>query len=669
MTRMQRRLTITGLWLAATAPVAAQCGVPGAEPCSIPHETPGCDDEMCCFQVCRIEPFCCEVAWDKLCVLIARDVCGVFVDCNENGAPDEKDIASGLSLDLNGNGVPDECELGVTLHQRSYVHFDGLTVQRWSNHGELGVTVPEPPDHQIVWLNATLDEEWVVRNVAVFAIEGDGAPQTTWIKIPLPNEPGEPLDIASIRVSLTGDLLVDPPFFAPAVFYTPLETSFYAGAAHPEDPPAVLVPWTPPLMDLYERPACDNAETITRSGVPGVSEPINHCAPGAVARCLAWMFKTYRIDVPEDCDEAQEIIDDLAAAMGTTGTGTAEYGMPGIVQFLEDKGLDECLTASRRRFDDPDPPTPEDLADALKRGYDVIGLFGNYQLDENGENVVRVNGHQVTVVAVMKCGDVIQIRYRDDCGGGDAQGDGDADTDIKKATLKPAGTGPESYFVPEEGLNDTDAFRWEGFISICPSRLKHTNAICGWAEAIQDLIDEIDDPKNPDAQQLLDLKRFVRTVVGLACSLEARLAGEGPFPAGAAELIQRIKSKAAMLEQELILYCGSPSDDGLDDINAIADSIEDQAFFELEELFDCDGDGVSDEIQLANDPSVDGDGDGVIDECETPGDINNDGVVDPTDLAILLSLWGVGAPSADFDGDGVVGAGDLAILLANWSDG
>jgi hypothetical protein len=31
-------------------------------------------------------------------------------DCNHNGEPDDRDIASGGSPDENGNGVPDECE-------------------------------------------------------------------------------------------------------------------------------------------------------------------------------------------------------------------------------------------------------------------------------------------------------------------------------------------------------------------------------------------------------------------------------------------------------------------------------------------------------------------------------------------------------------------------------
>ena len=32
-------------------------------------------------------------------------------DCNDNGVPDDQDIASGTSVDDNGNGLPDECEV------------------------------------------------------------------------------------------------------------------------------------------------------------------------------------------------------------------------------------------------------------------------------------------------------------------------------------------------------------------------------------------------------------------------------------------------------------------------------------------------------------------------------------------------------------------------------
>ncbi|MCA9289709.1 MAG: hypothetical protein KDA25_01185 [Phycisphaerales bacterium] len=660
----------TLLPLTLSTPVRAQCGDPIAGPCDKPNGTPGCDDLLCCKTVCAFEPFCCEVVWDLICVDLASGLCTTFLDCNGNGIDDAKDIASGASQDVNGNGVPDECETLIELHQRTYVHFDGEVTSLLSNHGELGVTFPEPPEGSVLWINATLNELWTVRNVAAYAIEGDGGPQTIWIAVPLPIVPGTPLRFADLRVSITPDLLLDPPLFAPLLTVLVPETPYTSGATFPDRAPPVIVPWTPPLLTDYERPACDHPDQVGRRGVPGVAEPANHCAPGAVARCLAWMFKTYRIDVDESCDEAQEIIAGLAAAMGTTATGTPNYGVPGIIAYLASKGLSNCLTVTKRRFDDPVPPTPQDLYDALNRGYDVIGLFGNYTLDENGRNVVRVNGHQVTIISVLRCGDLIQIRYRDDSAGGDKQGDNQPDKDraVKKATLKPAGTRPESYFVPEEGLNDTDAFRWEGFISICPSRLKHTNAICGWADALGDRIIDIDDPANPTAEDLLALRRLAGTLKDLACSLAARLAGESPFPPGAAALIARIKTKAVKLDGLLDQYIDRPSTDLLVAIKNLSDDIESQAFLELEDLFDCDDDDVSDEIQIAADPTLDANGNGVLDACEPPpGDLDGDGVVDPVDLAILLAFWNTPNPIADLDGNGIVGPGDLAILLANWS--
>ena len=51
-------------------------------------------------------------------------------------------------------------------------------------------------------------------------------------------------------------------------------------------------------------------------------------------------------------------------------------------------------------------------------------------------------------------------------------------------------------------------------------------------------------------------------------------------------------------------------------------------------------------------------------------DLNGDGMVGPSDLAILLGAWGrcpdcANCP-ADLDADCIVGASDLAILLSNW---
>ncbi len=61
--------------------------------------------------------------------------------------------------------------------------------------------------------------------------------------------------------------------------------------------------------------------------------------------------------------------------------------------------------------------------------------------------------------------------------------------------------------------------------------------------------------------------------------------------------------------------------------------------------------------------------DAVADVAPTvnPADLNGDGVVNASDLAQLLSVWGTNDPAADLNNDGVVDAGDLAFLLANWS--
>ena len=49
---------------------------PGGGDCFMPGGLPGCEDEDCCSKVCGMEPFCCDVMWEPLCVDIAIDLCG-----------------------------------------------------------------------------------------------------------------------------------------------------------------------------------------------------------------------------------------------------------------------------------------------------------------------------------------------------------------------------------------------------------------------------------------------------------------------------------------------------------------------------------------------------------------------------------------------------------------
>ena len=52
--------------------------------------------------------------------------------------------------------------------------------------------------------------------------------------------------------------------------------------------------------------------------------------------------------------------------------------------------------------------------------------------------------------------------------------------------------------------------------------------------------------------------------------------------------------------------------------------------------------------------------------AEVVGDVNGDGVVNGTDLGLLLGAWGTNNPAADLNDDGVVNATDLALLVGAW---
>jgi hypothetical protein len=113
---------------------------------------------------------------------------------------------------------------------------------------------------------------------------------------------------------------------------------------------------------------------------------------------------------------------------------------------------------------------------------------------------------------------------------------------------------------------------------------------------------------------------------------------------------------------------GSIVEAGIDDLS-ISGRVCDGSFA------DCNANGIVDSDDISSGRSTDADGNGVPDECgptDCPGDINDDGTVDLSDLALLLSAFGSSTgdpsydPNVDLDSNGSVDLADLATLLSGF---
>lgn len=56
--------------------VCQNCGNPDTGSCYADSGSPGCADPICCQVVCNLDPFCCAIGWDGACVSTAFNVCG-----------------------------------------------------------------------------------------------------------------------------------------------------------------------------------------------------------------------------------------------------------------------------------------------------------------------------------------------------------------------------------------------------------------------------------------------------------------------------------------------------------------------------------------------------------------------------------------------------------------
>lgn len=82
---------------------ALGCGVEESGLCEAPHFGPYCSSACCCELICAVDPFCCQVRWDAICV-------EQTVDCAESCSSSGKCIA-----DLNLDGLVNGADLGLLL--------------------------------------------------------------------------------------------------------------------------------------------------------------------------------------------------------------------------------------------------------------------------------------------------------------------------------------------------------------------------------------------------------------------------------------------------------------------------------------------------------------------------------------------------------------------------
>ncbi len=73
--------TVTVLAVSTAHAGPGGCGDPAAGDCCDANGTPGCDDTECCQAVCAVDPYCCDVQWDSICVLEACDLCDATCEC------------------------------------------------------------------------------------------------------------------------------------------------------------------------------------------------------------------------------------------------------------------------------------------------------------------------------------------------------------------------------------------------------------------------------------------------------------------------------------------------------------------------------------------------------------------------------------------------------------
>lgn len=77
--------------------------------CLVLHDWPGCSDPFCCADVCSVDPWCCHVEWDRMCLDLASEICRnppVNDECGPILRPYPGAIELTQSIPFFGNNTP-----------------------------------------------------------------------------------------------------------------------------------------------------------------------------------------------------------------------------------------------------------------------------------------------------------------------------------------------------------------------------------------------------------------------------------------------------------------------------------------------------------------------------------------------------------------------------------
>ncbi len=95
----------------ALANCVLQCGSPLAGPCNASHSAPYCSDETCCSAVCAVDGFCCSTMWDSICANESTTLCSLCSACvgdlDSSGAVGPADLATLLGAWGTNNACAD----------------------------------------------------------------------------------------------------------------------------------------------------------------------------------------------------------------------------------------------------------------------------------------------------------------------------------------------------------------------------------------------------------------------------------------------------------------------------------------------------------------------------------------------------------------------------------